>query len=78
MDELPRFGHPVEDDVHLGGSPTRHPNDGRPGRNGSMFNESKEMKKLHRDEVKEFFEEKGRRLEQDPESGLYHEPPGQF
>jgi hypothetical protein len=72
LDELPRFGHP-EGNQHLSGTPTRHPNDGRAGRNGSMFG-GPEGEKLHKDEVKQFFQDKGNRLVRDPKTKLWKDP----
>ena len=72
MDELPRFGHP-EGNIHLGGKPTRHPNDGRAGRNGTVF-DGPEGEKLHAAEVKQFFVDKGKRLVKDPQTGLWVDP----
>ncbi|VTR97094.1 polymorphic toxin-type HINT domain-containing protein [Tuwongella immobilis] len=68
LDELPRFGHP-EGNGHLGGSPSRHPNDGRAGRNGTVF-DGPGGEKLHADEVTQFFKDKGKRLVRDPDTGL--------
>ena len=75
LDELPRFGHP-EGNVHMGGSPSRHPNDGRAGRNGTVFDGPGGVK-LHADEVTKFFKDKGERLVRDPATGLWVDPLGQ-
>jgi hypothetical protein len=72
IDELPRHGHP-ENNVHLSGSPTRHPNDGKHGRNRSLFSGS-EGRKLRRAEIKKYFVDKGNRLVRDPGTGLWIDP----
>lgn len=72
FDELPRFGHP-DGNIHLSGTPTRHPNDGQSGRNGTVF-DGPGGPALHAAEVTQFFREKGNRLVQDPATGLWLDP----
>lgn len=50
-----------------------HPNDGRAGRNGTVF-DGPEGEKLHAAEVKRFFVDKGNRLVKDPQTGLWVDP----
>jgi hypothetical protein len=72
LDELPSPGH-RELNQHTSGSLSRHPNDGKGGRNPSIFS-GPAGEKLHRDEVKQFWIAKGKRLVWDDQLNLYVDP----
>jgi hypothetical protein len=59
--------------VHLFGRPPRHPNDGKKGRNRSIFSGDVGVRLQHQ-EVERYFISKGRRLVYDQMIGLWIDP----